>query len=33
MKTVAESGLENVEVVLGEFNMVLPSEVLKQLIL
>lgn len=33
MKTVAESGLENVEVILGDFNMVLPAEVLKQLIL
>lgn len=33
MKTVAESGLENVEVILGDFNMVLPAEILKQLIL
>lgn len=33
MKTVAESGLENVEVILGDFNMTLPAEILKQLIL
>ena len=33
MKTVAESGLENVEVVLGDFSMTLPSEMLYQIIL
>lgn len=33
MKTVAESGLENVEVILGDFSTTLPSELLRQLIL
>jgi hypothetical protein len=28
MKTVAESGLESVEIVLGDFSMTLPSEML-----